>query len=71
MAWILAAVVLVPCTVNAADDRAALLHKADFYAAEAKQYGAAGKPATNALAKRYARLSETYRGRAAAAESDR
>ncbi len=62
--WVLAAVVSVPCLANAADGRAALLHKSEVYAFEAKQYGAAGKPVTNAIAKRYARLSQSYRARA-------
>lgn len=63
-ALMLAAVVSAPCVANAAEGRAALLHRADTYAFEAKQYGAAGKPVTNAIAKRYARLSQTYKVRA-------
>ena len=62
---ILAAVISAPCVANAAQEPAALKRKADVYASEAKQYGAAGKPMTNIFAKRYAQLSELYRARSA------
>jgi hypothetical protein len=61
----LAAVIAAPCVASAAQDPAPLQHKADAYAFEAKQYGAAGKPVTHILAKRYAQLSQSYRKRAA------
>jgi hypothetical protein len=69
--WILAAVAVAPCAVNAADDRAALLRKADVYAFEARQYRAAGKPVTNTIANRYAQLSQIYRAQASEAHSNR
>jgi len=64
-------IVFAPCAVNAAGDRGALLHKADTYAFEAKQYGAAGKPVTNTIAKRYAQLNQAYRARASEALTNR
>jgi hypothetical protein len=67
----LAAIVFAPCATHAADERAVLLRKADLYASEAKQYGAAGKPTTNAIAKRYAQRSQSYRAQASAGHSDR
>jgi hypothetical protein len=71
MAWILAVGSLVCSVANAADEPAAFLRKADIYAFEAKQYAAAGKPVTNTIAQRYARLSHYYRQRASEAHSDR
>jgi len=69
LVWILAGVVLAPVAANAADDPDALRRKADAYAFAAKQYGAAGKPLTNAIAKRYADWSRSYRARATEAQA--
>lgn len=66
--WILV-IVAAPCAAKAADDQAAFLLKADVYAFEAKQYGAAGKPVTKTLARRYEGLSEAYRARASKAHT--
>jgi len=66
---ILAVIGFAPCAVNAAADPAALLRKAETYAFEAKQYGAAGKPTTNTIAKRYAQLNQAYRARASEART--
>jgi hypothetical protein len=69
--WIWVAVALAPSAAMAASDPAELQHKADWYAFESRQYGAAGKPVTNAIAKRYARLSGSYGARASAARTER
>jgi hypothetical protein len=71
VAWVLAVSVMAPVAAHAADEPAALLRKAAVYAFEAKQYGAAGKPVTNAIAKRHAMLSWFYRTRATEAHPDR
>ncbi len=71
-----AAIAFLPHPSNAAESIAAdapatLQREADLYAFEAKQYRAAGKPLTDAVAKRFARTSASYRLRASRAPRDR